>query len=39
MTRSYVVIVTLSEKVKSYVGIVLIYSEDEGRAVFYKISE
>ena len=39
ITKSHIVIVTLSEKVKSHVGIVPIYSEDEGRAVFYKISE
>jgi hypothetical protein len=39
MTGSHVVIVTLSEKVKSHVGIVPICGEDEGRTVFYKMSE
>lgn len=39
ITGSHVVIVTLSENVKSHVGIVLVCVEDEGRTVFNKMSE
>ena len=39
MAGSHVVIVTLSENVKSHVGIVPICGRDERRTVFYEMSE